>query len=119
MDVTAPGAERPLFRRIAVAAWRTELCSELAVVLDAILREDHVRITALGYANVKAPELVAALDRAPSERALAAARAAAGDNPDLVFTAEGIGCRRHFAEIDWTSPATPPRTLWRRLLRRG
>ena len=119
MDVTEPGDDRHLFRRIEVSAWETELCGELAVVLDAILREDDARVAALGYANVKAPELVAAIDRAPSERALAAARLVARDNPDLVFTADGIGCRCHFAEIEWTSSAPPPPALWRRLLRLG
>jgi hypothetical protein len=95
-----------------------ELCPELTEALAAMRRVEPVHLTAMGYANVKLPEFVCGVDPRPSEAAIAAAKDACRDYPQLVFVDDGIGCRDHWSELDWVGslPALGTvRKIWLRL----
>lgn len=107
------GRLRPLVRRVDPTNWQDELCAELVPVLRAMLEHGQLRVVEVGCANVKAAELVVRLDRRPSDGALAIARSACRRDEHLTLTAGGLGCRRHFAGIEWKCAAPADRTWWR------
>lgn len=114
-QAASAAAHLNLYRRLKPRKWRTELCSELAEVMDFILGEEGVTVLALGFANIKAPDLVAVLNRPPSDQVSSAARAAFGDNQNLIFSETGIACREHYSEIDWAPRPEKAPSGWRRL----
>lgn len=81
-----------------------------------MLEHGQLRVVGVGSANVKAAELVVRLNRRPSDGALAIARSACVRDEHLTLTAGGIGCRRHFAGIEWECAAPAGRTWWRTLV---
>ncbi|MET0250644.1 MAG: hypothetical protein ABW203_00540 [Novosphingobium sp.] len=96
-----------------------QLCDELAEALAGLRQVENVGIAAMGYANPKAPEFVCVLDRVPSAAAVAAARAVCGSHPEVVFVADGIGCRRHWSELHWEDRPPRPEPDGEGLLRRA
>lgn len=105
------GAERYLYQRFRPATWREHLCEDLRPVLELIQSLEDNPVADLGTANIKAPELVVALARRPTPETVRQVAAACAGVAHLHVTDDGVGCSRHYIEIDWAwRPA--PRKGW-------
>jgi hypothetical protein len=83
------------------------LCEELSAAFSAIHSIDGIHISAMGYANIKAPEFVCILNGPPSPGGLAAAKMACRGYPHVTFVSDGIGCSKHWSELDWADSMLP------------
>lgn len=74
-------------------------------MVDTIAAVEDNPVVELGYSNYKAPELVALLVRPPTPEAMARVEAVCAAHAEhLNFMEDGIGCRTHWADIDWALP---------------
>jgi hypothetical protein len=101
--IVQPGPTGPyLFKTVPVRQWRSELCPGLVEAIERMRAVEPVAIASIGYANVKMPEQVTQLARRPGAASLAALRGFAGScETPLLLSDDGIGCRQHWASIDW------------------